>query len=96
MLADAAFDLVCMDMQMPVMGGLDAIAAIREHERGHGGHLPIIAVTAHALEGDRAQFLAAGADGYVSKPIALKALVHEIEGVLVKVGAWPAAATPNG
>lgn len=96
MLADASFDLVCMDMQMPVMGGLDAIAAIRAREREQGGHLPIIAVTAHALEGDRGQFLAAGADGYVAKPITLDTLTHEIEEVLVRIGTWPSVAGPVG
>ncbi len=81
-LAGNTFDLVLMDMQMPVMGGLDTIAAIRAEERRRGGRLPIIAVTAHALEGDREQFLAAGADGYVSKPITMARLVSEIEVVL--------------
>ena len=91
-LAVSNFDLVLMDMQMPVMGGLDAIAAIRARERLTGAHLPIIALTAHALEGDREQFLAAGADGYVSKPMALDRLTREIEQVLLAVGAWPPAA----
>ncbi len=81
-LAGNTFDLVLMDMQMPIMGGLDAITAIRAEERRRGGRLPIIAVTAHALEGDREQFIAAGADGYVSKPITMARLVSEIEAVL--------------
>ncbi len=85
------FDLLFMDMQMPVMGGLDAIAAIRGREHAGGGHVPIIALTAHAIEGDREQFLAAGADGYVSKPIALARLRLEIERVMCSVGHWQPA-----
>jgi signal transduction histidine kinase/CheY-like chemotaxis protein len=91
-LGQMRFDLVFMDMQMPVMGGLDAIAAIRSGEQSGGSHLPIIALTAHALEGDREQFLAAGADGYVSKPLSLHRLTREIEHVLLTHGAWPPAA----
>ena len=59
---------------MPIMSGLDATAAIRAHERATGAHVPIIAMTAHAMQGDRERCLAAGMDGYVSKPIALPAL----------------------
>ena len=65
----STFDLVLMDEQMPEMSGSEATAAIRERERVQGGHLPIIALTAHALAGDRERCLAAGADGYVAKPI---------------------------
>jgi PAS domain S-box-containing protein len=64
-----AFDLVLMDLQMPVLGGLDATMAIRLRERTTGAHLRIVAMTAHALTSDRERCLAAGMDGYLSKPI---------------------------
>jgi CheY-like chemotaxis protein len=63
------FDLVFMDVQMPVMDGLEATVAIRQRERLSGAHLPIVAVTAHAMQGDKERFLEAGMDGYVSKPL---------------------------
>jgi PAS domain S-box-containing protein len=63
------FDVILMDVQMPEMGGLEATAAIRARERGTGVHVPIIALTAHVMAGDREQCLAAGMDWFVAKPL---------------------------
>jgi CheY-like chemotaxis protein len=65
----APFDLVLMDLQMPVMGGFEALDAIRSRERTTGGHLPVIALTANALKGDRERCLQAGFDDYIAKPL---------------------------
>jgi signal transduction histidine kinase/CheY-like chemotaxis protein len=68
-LAREVFDLLLMDVQMPEMDGFEATAKIREQEEATGRHLPIIAMTAHAMKGDEERCLAAGMDAYVSKPI---------------------------
>jgi CheY-like chemotaxis protein len=78
-LASENFDLVLMDVQMPEMDGLDAAAAIREQEYRTREHQPIIAMTAHAMKGDRERCLAAGMDGYVTKPIRPEDLWQAIE-----------------
>ena len=64
-----SFDAILMDVQMPEMSGLDATVAIRAHEQQTGAHVPIIAMTAHAMQGDRERCLMAGMDDYISKPI---------------------------
>jgi two-component system, sensor histidine kinase and response regulator len=78
-LAKGSFDLVLMDMQMPVLGGLEATAAIRLGEQATGRHVPIIAMTANAMKGDREKCLAAGMDHYLSKPVRLKDLLETID-----------------
>ena len=73
------FDVVFMDVQMPEMDGIAATAAIRLRERGTNSHLPIMAMTAHAMQGDRERCLAAGMDGYISKPINSSELTELLE-----------------
>ena len=82
MLKDHVYDLVLMDIQMPEMDGLDATAMIREKERSSGKHVPIIAMTAHAMVGDKERCLAAGMDGYVSKPLRSQELFELMEKIL--------------
>ena len=65
----SVFDLVLMDLQMPEMDGFEATIAVRANELVTGAHLPVIALTAHALKGDRERCLEGGMDGYLSKPI---------------------------
>ena len=78
---DKGFDLILMDVQMPEMNGFEVTSLIRERERKQGGHIPIIAMTAHAMKGDREQCVAAGMDGYVSKPIQVQELYAVIDEV---------------
>jgi CheY-like chemotaxis protein len=80
-LARTSFDLVLMDLQMPEMDGFEATAAIRAQERGTGARIPIVALTAHAMEGDRQRCLDADMDGYVSKPIDATELFSVIDQV---------------
>ena len=75
-------DLILMDVEMPEMDGLEATRRIRAIERSRAGQLPIIALTAHAMKGHREQFLAAGMDGYVSKPIRSAELNAEINALM--------------
>jgi CheY-like chemotaxis protein len=84
-----AFDLVLMDVQMPEMGGLEASALIRLAEAETGRHVPIVALTAHAMNGDREACLAAGMDGHLPKPIRAKELVALLESLAVGAGQPP-------
>ncbi len=81
-LAAGSFDLVFMDVQMPVMDGIEATRRIRNQELNTGAHVPIIAMTAHAMKGDRERCLEAGMDGYVSKPINKTALQSAMDEVM--------------
>ena len=86
-------DLVLMDIQMPLMDGLEAIAAIRKKEKGTQVHLPILALTARAMKGDREGCLAAGADDYLSKPIHTPELSAALEKIrTAKITEVPASA----
>jgi signal transduction histidine kinase/CheY-like chemotaxis protein/uncharacterized membrane protein affecting hemolysin expression len=78
------FDLVLMDVQMPVMDGFEATAAIRKREVGGEIRLPIVALTAHAMKGDREKCLAAGMDGYLTKPIRPQELDEVLESYLAR------------
>jgi CheY-like chemotaxis protein len=80
-----AYDMVFMDLQMPVMSGLEALAVIRRKEQGTPHHLPVIALTANAMDSDREYCLEAGMDGYLSKPITLERLGREIRQVREKL-----------
>ena len=86
------FDVVLMDLEMPEMGGLQATAAIREREMSTGWHVPIIAMTAHAMKGDRQKCLDGGMDGYVAKPVKPNLLFQAIAEVLGQAAAAGAAA----
>ncbi len=79
------FDLILMDVQMPEVDGFEATAAIRELEKTTGAHVPIVAMTAHALTGDRERCLAVGMDGYIAKPFRAEELLIEMEKLEQKV-----------
>jgi CheY-like chemotaxis protein len=81
MLAEGNFDLILMDVHMPEMDGLEATQAIRQQEQTSGSHIPIIAMTASAMKGDREECLAAGMDGFVSKPVDQSELFTAVESV---------------
>ena len=79
--ATAEFDLILMDVQMPEMNGFEATGLIRDHEKRSGKHVPIIALTAHAIQGDRDRCLAAGMDDYLSKPLNASLLAEKVESI---------------
>jgi PAS domain S-box-containing protein len=81
-LDQSTFDLILMDIQMPELDGIAATAAIREMERETGAHIPIVAMTAHAMEGDKERFMSAGMDAYVAKPIKPKVLFATIDNLV--------------
>ena len=85
------YDLVLMDVQMPLLNGFEATAAIREKERARGGHTPIVAMTAYAMKEDEERCLAAGMNAYISKPIDLRECLQLIGETLKKAG----GATPH-
>jgi CheY-like chemotaxis protein/HPt (histidine-containing phosphotransfer) domain-containing protein len=87
-----SFDAVLMDVQMPEMGGLEAAGLIRQREQGTGRHVPLIAMTAHAMKGDRERCLAAGMDDYVGKPVRAQELY---EALARSVAAGGAPSSPS-
>lgn len=91
LLETRSFDLILMDMQMPVMGGVEATTNIRNRERVSGGHIPIIAMTANAMSEDKELCLNAGMDGYISKPVRSEKLMSAIAEVLHNTRTVPAA-----
>jgi signal transduction histidine kinase/CheY-like chemotaxis protein len=93
--ASQSFDVVLMDIQMPLMDGFEATAAIREAEKRTGAHLPVIAMTAHALGGYKERCLAAGMDGYLTKPIRPKLLLEALENLLTRPDVARPAADPK-
>ncbi len=89
------FDLVLMDVQMPDMDGFEATAALRSMELATGGHLPVVALTAHAMKGDRERCLQAGMDGYLSKPLRADELFDVIDTITPTTKASPELQAQN-
>jgi two-component system sensor histidine kinase/response regulator len=83
--SNETFDAILMDVQMPDMDGMEATGHIRSREAGTGRHIPVLAMTAHAMKGDREKCLEAGMDGYVSKPIRFDALAEELNRILHEI-----------
>jgi CheY-like chemotaxis protein len=79
LLEQGSYDLILMDIEMPEMDGLEATRVIRRHEQRTGQHIPIVAMTAHAIKGDRERFLVAGMDDYIAKPFLKEQLYEAVE-----------------
>ncbi|MGQ9793359.1 MAG: PAS domain S-box protein [Anaerolineae bacterium] len=90
------YHLILMDVQMPEMDGFEATMLIRKQERGTGRHVPIIAMTAHAMKGDRERCLEAGMDGYIAKPVQFKELEETLHRILGQLSTGPSDADPSG
>lgn len=86
-LTQSPYDIILMDVMMPEMDGLDATRLIREREKAEGGHTPIVAITANAMDGDREICLESGMDDYLAKPVKLDQLVAKIETVIASAQA---------
>ncbi len=96
MLAREAFDILLLDLEMPEMDGLETAAIIREREKVTGGHLPLVALTAHALEEERGECLTAGLDAYLAKPLHAEELFHTLEALASLRPAAKAEAAAKG
>ena len=88
---NGSYDLIIMDVQMPVMDGITATRTIRERERTRGGHIPILAITAHAYRQDEEWCLETGMDAYLAKPVEIAKLIDVIEQLVRGAG----VATPK-
>jgi len=83
LLASGSYDLILMDVQMPEMDGFEATREIRRSERRRGAHTPILALTAHAMKGDKERCLEAGMDGYLAKPVQVSEIAEAIDNLVI-------------
>jgi CheY-like chemotaxis protein len=95
-LAAESFDIVLMDVQMPVMDGVEATEALRRSERDSGRHIPIIALTANAMKGDKERYMSCGMDGYLAKPIRRKELAETLQRFTGDLSALAGPVSPAG